>query len=518
MNGEVPASREHIGLRGPRVLLLLAIAVYVCSAFWHVWTGGMNADEGFYAIAARAAWSGELPYRDFGYTQTPLLPYLNGAMMQVTGFGLFQQRLVNGLWGAAALAVGAIWLARRCGILWAAGFVLLFGLSAPWMYFAHLGKTYASAALAVTAAAWIWLEIPPGPRKILALALAGTIGVGIRLPTAPYFAVLWLGALTESAPGAWRRTAAAAAASFVWPAILILPFWAAAPEASLFWMLDFHQLSVPSRDWHVRWQDVLALAPVPWLAAIGGLAWRLFTRRAALRTGWLAAAVFLGLAANVTPAGAFEEYAIPFLPPLALVAALLWWPALQAAGRRPVAVAPLAAIAVNLAAAPLLLWTDIATARVGRLGMWLPLNAPDYQPNLRARIFAARDTVRYLLPADAPFIGPQIILAAETGHAVPRKLRLGPFTATADFEPERADRLGLITFPELDALFAQPDVVLLAFSKNANLNYGWSMPSYRNPPERDGARWSALFRRQFEIAYDDTDFLILRRRSPAEAH
>jgi len=45
----------------------------------------------------------------------PLLPYINGAVMQFTGFGLFEQRLVNAIWAALAIALGASWVARRAG-------------------------------------------------------------------------------------------------------------------------------------------------------------------------------------------------------------------------------------------------------------------------------------------------------------------------------------------------------------------------------------------------------------------
>jgi hypothetical protein len=91
---------------------LLVVGIHLVSACWHVLYGGMNSDEGFYAIAARSVWQGDLPYRDFGHTQMPLLPYINGLMMQFTGFGLFEQRAINGLWGAPSPA--SSW-SRRSG-------------------------------------------------------------------------------------------------------------------------------------------------------------------------------------------------------------------------------------------------------------------------------------------------------------------------------------------------------------------------------------------------------------------
>ncbi|HRG56548.1 MAG TPA: hypothetical protein PLG56_10940, partial [Lacunisphaera sp.] len=101
--------------RSPRWLILAGV-VHATAAFFFIRHGALNPDEGFYAAAARAVWQGEMPYRDFGYTQTPLLPYVNGALLALTGHGLFEQRTINGLWAAAALALAAGWVARRAGV------------------------------------------------------------------------------------------------------------------------------------------------------------------------------------------------------------------------------------------------------------------------------------------------------------------------------------------------------------------------------------------------------------------
>ena len=94
-------------------VVTLAAVIHCVSASFHVYTGGMNPDEGFYAIAARAVMHGEVPYRDFGYTQMPLLPYVNGPWLALTGYGLFEQRWLNGIWGALALVLASRWVARQ---------------------------------------------------------------------------------------------------------------------------------------------------------------------------------------------------------------------------------------------------------------------------------------------------------------------------------------------------------------------------------------------------------------------
>ena len=74
---------------GRYALLVLGFAVVFGTHFslttYYLDRSHMGADEGFYAIAARNAVDGQLPYRDYGYTQMPLLPYWNGLAMEIVG-------------------------------------------------------------------------------------------------------------------------------------------------------------------------------------------------------------------------------------------------------------------------------------------------------------------------------------------------------------------------------------------------------------------------------------------------
>jgi hypothetical protein len=63
----------------PIAVALLALFVEVCRRRF------IDADEGFYLLAARLVFQRKLPYVDFLYTQMPLLPYVYGLWMQFWG-------------------------------------------------------------------------------------------------------------------------------------------------------------------------------------------------------------------------------------------------------------------------------------------------------------------------------------------------------------------------------------------------------------------------------------------------
>jgi hypothetical protein len=493
------------------IALLLAATAYVALAVFHIANGRMNIDEGFYAAAARAVWQGELPYRDFGYTQTPLLPYANGAAMKVVGFGLFEQRTVNGFWALLALAMAVRLLARRADAGRAVFLVALFAVTPPWLYFIHLGKTYGFVACVAMAAATVWLEWKPGWKKATGLAVLCVVGIGSRLPSAPFFLVLWLASWRDGEGFSLRRAGIALAALGGAVAVLLLPFYLAAPEQARFWAIDFFRVSVPLRKWHVRWQEMVALSPVVIALVLAVVGTGLLRRRQwPWRESAVAVAALVAFLANMLPQGAYDEYGVPFVLPLAtallLLAPLPAWPRAALLGLAA------ALLVAQVVAVPALYRPLRKPGTAPSWSAWLPLNGTPYDFKLRAKIRGGRETIERELAPGKPFYGPAVILAIEADRPIPRRLRMGSFTVTSDMSAEAADRLHLITYGELAALFRSPDVNVIGMYFQHVFNYSWSMPSFRYQTQAERMSWSMGFTSSYVPAYHDEEFLILRRR------
>ncbi len=65
----------------------------------------IDGDEGFYLMASKLVFQHKVPYRDFFFTQTPLLPYVYGLWMHFAGHSWIAARMFSG--GLAAL-VGTV--------------------------------------------------------------------------------------------------------------------------------------------------------------------------------------------------------------------------------------------------------------------------------------------------------------------------------------------------------------------------------------------------------------------------
>lgn len=130
---------------------ILSTLAFIALAAAAVWLGGLNQDEGWYLYAARLVEEGKVPYRDFAYTQGPLLPIVYsvfcGAWEQ---FGVLGGRVVTisiGLMGLLFAAALARLLAAE-GRKGAAGVIafMLLGCNLYHIYYLAIPKTYALAS------------------------------------------------------------------------------------------------------------------------------------------------------------------------------------------------------------------------------------------------------------------------------------------------------------------------------------------------------------------------------------
>jgi hypothetical protein len=173
-----------------------------------VWFGNLNQDEGWYLYAARRVASGAAVYRDFFFTQGPLMPHVYALLSGLwSPYGVLGGRLVTVFFGLLGCVLAAL-LARRSvpSPRAAEAGLMAFALTACnlyHVYFTTIPKTYALASCLVLGG-YLMLSVCLSRRKktrslmssmwalpaglLIALAAGTRLSLGALLPVT----VLWL--------------------------------------------------------------------------------------------------------------------------------------------------------------------------------------------------------------------------------------------------------------------------------------------------------------------------------------
>jgi hypothetical protein len=203
------------------------VAAYLAEALLFVFSGRAIIDEGVYLNAGRLVYEGQLPYRDFPFSQGPLVAYVYGAVLQ-----LFGSSVLVGRWLSFALGLcgfgAALWIARALAGRGAMALaVVLSMLNLPMLWISSTVRTQSLstplAMLAVLAlavprrGAWTWAISP-------SLMLWST---SARLTNALAFLAiaLWTGLQLRGQPGRLAKVAVivGAQALLVFAPIFVAP-------------------------------------------------------------------------------------------------------------------------------------------------------------------------------------------------------------------------------------------------------------------------------------------------------
>ena len=179
-------NRDQLVLR----MIFMVIAVQVVLGFWHVESGLINGDEGWYLHAARQISLGMEPYRDFAFFQPPLYPRVlaswiepgPGSILAARWFSWLLLMLATGLTSLAAL--------RFFGLTGALISTIVMTVNPLVSGTAVLAKPYALAMFLIAGGLFL-LAARDRTRVFLGFMLLG-LAVGVRISVVAPLVVLVL--------------------------------------------------------------------------------------------------------------------------------------------------------------------------------------------------------------------------------------------------------------------------------------------------------------------------------------
>ena len=478
-------------------LFVAVAAAWLLLSLFNLWMGELNQDEGWYLYAARQLASGHIPYRDFAFTQPPLLPLAYAAFGHWTdAHGILGGRILTWLFGTLGM-LAALFAAMRAGprtaqrLTGGLCFVLV-ALNAFQSYFTVVVKTYALASLflcgGILALSFVG-ERRGGRAALLAgLLLAGATAVRISLGAALALGGIYLLLVRGRVrPWAWLDYALSAAAGLV---AVLGPFWLMGGDGFRFGVFEYHTLretGTAFTQFAYKAGCLSRLCQDYFPAAAGALALLVAAALHARRHGapaaesipvladppiatlppgytpflWTTAAV-LGLV-HLSAPFPYDDYFVPIYPVFCAAfsaTAVRWWhrteqrrfatasPGLRSARRLALLVFAALLCGLHVIASPRLQESFLA----GRDRIWW--NLRDQSPIAQLRETA--QWVRELATADGgtELLTQDTYLAVEANLPVPHGLEMGPFSYYPDWPRDKAARLGVVNRDMLCELIA----------------------------------------------------------------
>jgi len=516
----------------------LAVSAAVILYGFAVWFGNLNQDEGWYLYAAQCVAAGRMPYRDFFFTQGPVMPYVYGVLSGLWApHGVLGGRLVTVFFGMASCLLAA-GLARRAvpSPRAAEAGVIAFALTACnlyHVYFTTIPKTYALASCLLLGG-YLVLSLCLSRRKktrshmscmwALPAGLLVAFAAGTRLSLGVLLPVTVLALLIS-----YRKTGAA----FFWFALgggvgLVLvygPSILTAREQFLF-SQSFH-VARGGRDVFFMIgslsRTIRGYLPL-FLIGAALVVFRAFRRYGSpvaedpsgvfYRGGmwpwvWLPAflAVLLVQLASPYP---YDDYQVPVMGLLA--AALAGWVANSTSSgtlRGCLCLFWVVATLASTVASPLA--QEWMVARQDRF--WTVRKETTDLALLR---MTARD-IREFAEGDNVLLTQDVYLAVESGMRVPDGLEMGPFSYFPALDDEAAVRNHVMNKSRLVGLLEKAPCSIVAYS-----GYGFAVrsPVMDRVPQEDRQLFLSLLGRNYDCVQEVPDFgqncttlQILKRRT-----
>lgn len=386
----------------------------------------LNQDEGWYLLASRRVTQGQIPYRDFTFTQGPVFPLVYAlAEPLVRMWGLYGGRIVQVLLSLLTLGVLKASAPVKAFPLLLALFCLPVHLQ-----FSLTVKTYALAGLFLTLAVHFWFQ--QTRKSLIMSALFLSLATATRLSLG-----VFLLPLCVSLSGRRNELSAKTVALFLLcyagiSAVLLLPFLLIDPASVWFQWVGFHQARSLGLAPMFRVGSLLRLLHA-WLPTLLVGGW--FLQRKALSCPDRAVAFGLALTGGLhlmTPFP-YEEYQTPlYTVLLMLLFRNLNREAVLSRHRGLV----LAAVLFSLSSPALHNWMPVQRDR-----LWFSVRE---QSDLGQLEWVAR-RIRKFTPENAVLFTPDSYLAIATGFEVPRGLEMGPFSFDPSGNtPELLDLNGIL--------------------------------------------------------------------------
>ena len=192
--------------------------VTICFAATIVW-GPLNQDEGWYLYAARQVVKGQIPHRDFFFTQGLIMPCVYAVLSRIwSPWGVLGGRILTACFGGLTLlcacwAIGRLFDSSHSGTqqrrIAQISLVFFLGANLWWVYFMSIPKTYALCSIGMAGVLTLLVGLPQRTKTdVLRWIMAGILlavltGIRMSMGIIVVVAVGWFWIFRSYCRNAW---------------------------------------------------------------------------------------------------------------------------------------------------------------------------------------------------------------------------------------------------------------------------------------------------------------------------
>ncbi|KPL16981.1 MAG: hypothetical protein AMJ92_12265 [candidate division Zixibacteria bacterium SM23_81] len=319
-------------------IAVLLLFLFLLLAFFYMFLGPVNEDEGWYLYASKLVYQGKILYSDFSYTQTPLLPYVYGIPQLLFGTGLCLGRITSLLFGIMTLVLCMVISNRLAGKLATVICGAAISLNLFAIYFLTITKTYSLTAFFLSVSILFLVSKINKWVKYSFSTIFLCLAAGTRLSAILAIPILLIYLLIFERENK-RYFLLATITSLVTIAAIFLPFILRDPE--LFWynVVGFHMARYNASDLlHLIQYKINTLSSIArvfsfmMVSVVSGAVlffvynWRRM-KKALLNHGiyvYLIGILLIIFFSNCLPGGSYAEYQVANLPLMAILAGCIY--------------------------------------------------------------------------------------------------------------------------------------------------------------------------------------------------
>ncbi len=479
-----------------RIALVVVGLALVCGLLgWlgynYVYHAELTAHESYVSLAARETMNGRVPCRDFAYSRMPLLLYLDGILMTMTGYGLAQQRLINLTVAALGLLVIVLAVRSRLGSF-EAGLVAAFAATASpyWVWIQVRGTSYAWAGLFLAIGFLAAMSHWPPLRRAIVFAVAAALTLHSD-PNMFLVTVILAAVLVVQAHGKKERLIVIGA----YLGILLLAFVpmmaVVGAEVYLFnWVFPFssaltrHIMILAVEWWQVSPGVILILLT-------GLLGVPVLVKKRRITELLLLFAGLVGVVGSVLPAHAYGHFIAPAVPLAASAGIMAIWA------------------------------TGSAGANPFRHAFWLLPAIALLYPTPRVVENDVNDEFDEIVEVlkshvpKGPVLTPVPLVAVMADQQVVPGTEQGMYSAMAPEDRRVARRLQMVTIPGLTRIVNKRiPTAIIRMTGRSNWNFRWQVPSMLRQPRKVERAFNKAIRKHYLRIHRTRSMEILVRKDP----